>query len=458
MPEEKHMSEQKHAPEQKHVIIIGGGIIGVTSALYLHNAGYKVTLLEKESHVADGVSHGNNALITPSLTGPLASPDLPKTYFSYLGNPHSPFHISLKVLPDMLSWGVQFLWNCRHSTWLKTTRSLLEFSLVSQQLLQQTRQDYPLPYDDSHNGVMRIFRDQAGFQSACEGTKQLDQLGIRTQILNPDECRHKEPELASADIEIKGGIFYPDDEGGDSKLYARALADLLEQQGVTIRYQTEAIQLKEENNFITGVEVISQQDNQDNTNSENSSTNSKGHENNKELLTADYVVLATAFVPDALKKHPVLRPLKINPIKGYSFTVQLKEHHKQLTLPVIEDKRKIGVTPLGDRIRVAARAEFRGHCTSVNTDTVERMHQYFCELFPEYRDAEIIDRWSGLRPVTTSGIPYISQTAVKGLFLNLGHGHLGWTLANASGRLLTDLISDTSPVVDAVPFSVNRAY
>lgn len=412
------------------VVIVGGGVVGVTSAMYLLEKGYSVTIVEKNKDVGDGVSYGNNALILPSMAGPLATPGLPGDLLKYIGDEHSPFSFKLSSLIAMTPWGVKFLAHCRKSVCDKNTELLTRMCLLSQIKLKEMTEKYRLKYDRSVSGSLRVFRDVNGLNSAMGGIQALDRLGIRYQLLQEDEIVPMEPSLSESAVDLRGGIYYPDDESGDSRLYTKSLAEVLRKQGVQILCDMEATALLKQQGKITGVRT------------------------RKGDIEAKNVIISTAFVPGSLKHDAELKRADIYPVKGYSFTVQLPHGQQGPMIPVIEDKRKIGVTTLGSRLRVSSRAEFRGMDHSVDNAVLERMHRYFIELFPQFAEAPIIDRWSGLRPVTPSSVPYISKTQTQGLYLNMGHGHLGWTLANASGALLADLVAGDTASMNLASFAL----
>jgi D-amino-acid dehydrogenase len=414
------------------VVVVGAGLIGVTTAWYLAEHGHEVTVLDRNPGVAEGASYANGGLVTPSTSDSWAAPGTPLKILTWLGREDAPMLLRLRALPGMAGWGLRFLRECREPRWRANTRATYALAMASLEALNRLATDQKLEFDRNPPGLIKLFRDPLSMDSAVRASRLYGELGHPMRALDPARCVAEEPALAPIRDRIDGGILYPTDESGDAHGFVRALARRCEARGVDFRH---------------GVTV-------------------RGFERNgrlRSVMTDEGAVAGDAFVLAAGAESARLGGslglrLPVYPAKGYSLTVAHRGWNRAPRRPIVDDGRKAALTPLGDRIRVAGTVEFDGWRLDLNATRGRVIEDALHDVLPELpRETGPPRLWAGLRPLTPDGRPIVGRSGVAGLFLNTGHGPLGWTLTCGSGLALAELISGAVPSVNLDPFAWPRA-
>ncbi len=403
-----------------HVVILGGGIIGITSAWYLAQRGYQVTIIEKEQSAGLATSFANGGLLTPSMADPWAAPGLPLKLLRWMGREKSPFLLRPTALPGMMNWGLSFLRNCTDAQWRKNTEIIFRLAAYSQQATDQLAEQTGIEFDHSTSGTLRLFRDSLSIDNAKRGARIVGDLGCRSQLLTAAECIDVEPALAPQAEQLTGGIYFPDDGSGDAYKFTTALSERCKEIGVQFRYGVN----------IEGISIASNQ--------------VQAVQTDKGPVQGDHYVLALASASTQLMRSLGVK-LPVYPVKGYSATLSIKGWNSAPTVPLVDDARKLAITRLGDRLRLAGTAEFNGFDRQLNPQRGRMLLDNLLEIFPDCPGVESTQHWTGLRPMTPDGIPVIGNTPFQNLFINTGQGHLGFTMACGSAKVLTDIINDKQP-------------
>ena len=416
------------------VVVVGAGLQGVASAYFLAAEGCEVTVLEREAGVALGTSHANAGMLTPSMADPWNAPGILGHLLGWLGREDAPFLLRPAALPSMIGWGLAFLRNARPARYRANMERNLRLATYSLAVLGELRTSLALQYDQRSAGTLKVFRDARAFDAAVARNDVLRQLGLDARPLTPDAVVQVEPALTPVRERLVGGIHCPADESGDARAFTEALAARAQQAGAQFRFG-EPVRAFEAAGGRIGAAV----------------TASGRH-------AADAFVLAAGcWSPQLLA--PLGIALRVRPVKGYSITVPTAGWAGAPAMPVIDDALHAAATPLGDRLRVAGTAEIAGDDRALTPARIENLFGLLLGLFPDY--APRLDRgnaqpWAGLRPVSADGVPLIGRTRCDNLFLNAGHGHLGWTLAAGSARLLADLVLGRAPALDPRPYDARR--
>ena len=410
------------------VLVLGAGVIGVTSAWYLQRAGHEVTVLDRQADVGMETSFANGGQISVSYSEPWANPDAPKKILQWLGKEDAPLLFRLRADWQQWCWGMQFLLECLPSRTKHNTIQCLNLSLYSRQQLQALRAETSLQYDHLERGILQFYTDQQEFDYAIKAAELMRQYGCDRVVKTTAECLAIEPALQSCRDKMVGGIYTASDETGDALKFTQQLSRLAEQHGVKFRYRVNVTSLIEEAGRISGARVIDA-------------------EKRVSTLTADAYVVALGCYSSFLLR-PIGVPVLLYPAKGYSATIPVGPHHTAPTVSLTDLGYKIVFSRLGDRLRVAGTAELNGYDLSLNLVRCEALVKRTFELFPEAGERDAVDYWTGLRPATPSNVPLIGKTRYKNLYLNTGHGTLGWTMACGSGAALADLMSGKQAAVE----------
>jgi D-amino-acid dehydrogenase len=413
------------------ILVLGGGITGVTSAYYLALRGFQVTLVEAQPEVGLETSFANGSLLTPSMSDPWAAPGLPWKILKWYGREDSPFLVRNRALPGLVFWGLSFLRNCTEATWRRNTATILRLASYSHQVTKKLTQDTGIAYDLCSVGTLRLFRDRLSMEGALRTAEVLGKLGVNYRRLDAQGCTDLEPALAPQIHQITGGIHFPDDESGDAYLFTQRLAEACAAEGVNFRYGENVRGIELRNGAVSGV------------------LTDAGH------LDAEHCLVALGN-----GSAPLLRKLGINlpiyPVKGYSVTLSTHGWNGAPIVPTVDDGQKMGVVRLGDRIRVAGTAEFTGYDTALNPERGANLIDNFLRLFPDFPNQESAQHWTGLRPMTPDGVPFLGPTPIRNLYVNTGHGHLGWTMACGSAKVVTAVIAGDRPVIDLSGMTLDR--
>ena len=410
------------------VLILGAGVVGVTAAWYLAQDGHEVTVVDRHPGPALETSFANGGQISASYAEPWANPDAPLKIIKWLGQEDAPLLFRLRLDPRQWRWGLQFLIECLPSRTRRNTIQCLNLALYSRDCLQELRAQTGIEYDHLERGILSFYTDPAEFAQGVAAAALMRQFGCDRDVKSVDECLALEPALAACRDKLAGGIFTQSDESGDAQRFTQELARMAQARGVKFRWNMAVESLMAEGDAVTGVRCVNE-------------------EHRKEILSADgYVMALGSYSPFLLK--PLDVPCLIYPAKGYSATIAIAGHAGAPTVSLTDLAWKIVFTRLGDRLRVAGTAELSGYNKDLNLVRCEALVKRTFDLFPDAGDRESPQFWTGLRPATPSNVPLLGRTRFRNLFLDTGHGTLGWTMACGSGRALADMMGGRKPGVD----------
>lgn len=412
------------------VVILGSGVVGVASAWYLAQAGHEVTVIDRQPGVAMETSAGNAGQISPGYAAPWAAPGVPLKAIKWMFQRHAP----LAIRPDgscfQLEWMWQMLRNCDMHHYQENKSRMVRIAEYSRDCLKALRQQTGIAYEGRQGGTLQLFRTSQQFESATKDIAVLKEAGVPYELLEAAQLADAEPALATTQHKLTGGLRLPNDETGDCQLFTQRLAEMAASAGVTFRFNTPVDALLQEGNQITGVKC------------------------GAETVTADAYVVAFGSYSTALLNDIVKVP--VYPLKGYSLTIPIKNEQASPVSTVLDETYKVAITRFDDRIRVGGMAEIVGYNTKLLPARRETLEMVVGDLYPEGGHIEQATFWTGLRPMTPDGTPIVGRTPLKNLFLNTGHGTLGWTMACGSGQLLSDIISGRTPAIAADDLSVMR--
>ncbi len=409
------------------VIVLGSGVVGVASAWYLAEAGHEVTVVDRREGPAMETSFANGGQISVSHAEPWASPAAPARILRWLGREASPLLWRLRADPAQWAWGLRFLGQCTAARARANTIAILALALESRSRLRELRAQAGLDYLHLERGILHIYSDDAEFAHAAGQAALMREFGCDRVVKTARECLAIEPALAGSRVRLVGGTYTAADESGDAHLFTRGLAERCRGKGVEFRFSLPVSALLAEGGRCVGVRTPG------------------GN------LAADAVVVC-AGSHSPLLARPLGIAVPVYPAKGYSVTLPVPDGAIAPTVSLTDDGRKIVFSRLGDRLRVAGTAEFAGYDTTVNPTRCGAILDRVFDWFPEAGRRETAESWAGLRPSTPGNVPLVGPTRIRGLFLNTGHGTLGWTMACGSGRLLADLVSGRPPPVDPAPY------
>lgn len=414
-------------------IIIGSGLIGTTSAYFLARRGWEVTVLDRQEGPGLETSFANGSLLTPSMPEPWNSPGSWRVLLASIGRSDSPLKLHLKVLPHLGSWGTEFLRNSTPARYQRNTIKNLKLALHSLEVLASLRRETGIEYGAASRGTLRVIRDAAALERALAwGEKLRAASGLAFRRLSADDIVAMEPALAPIGGQLAGGIHYPVDEIGNAYKFCVGLAELARRSGVEFRFGTPVSAIEVRQGNVTA--VVSGQT----------------------RLTADrYIVAAGSYSPILLKALGLRVPVR--PAKGYSITFEHPRLNPPLGLPICDDDFHAVVVPLEGVIRVAGTAEFAGYDLSLPEARIQNLLRLVRQVLPAGSFARSQAKpWCGLRPMSVDGVPIIGPTPIGNLWINTGHGPLGWTMAAGSGQLLTDLMTGGSPRVSPEAYALAR--
>ena len=413
------------------VLVLGSGVIGVTSAYYLAKQGVEVTVIDRQAGAAQETSFGNAGQISPGYSTPWAAPGIPLKAVKWLFQQHAPLAIKLDGSLWQLQWMLQMLKNCNAKRYAINKERMVRVAEYSRDCLQQLRQDTGIHYENRSQGTLQVFRKAAQLEAIQQDIKVLQDSGVPFKLIdNSKALAEIEPALANATDNLVGGLHLPHDETGDCFLFCQALEQQAKALGVKFLYNQTIEKLVVDAGAIKGVMV------------------------NGELLTADQYVLALGSYSRAL-----LQPLQLNlpvyPVKGYSLTVPIINADLAPQSTVLDETYKIAITRFDNRIRVGGMAELSGFDVSLNPQRRATLEMVTQDLFAG-GDLPNASFWTGLRPMTPDSTPIIGATRYRNLFLNTGHGTLGWTMACGSGKLISDLVLGKTPDIRIDGLSLQR--
>ncbi|WJF91015.1 D-amino acid dehydrogenase [Paraburkholderia bonniea] len=412
------------------IVVLGSGVVGVTSAYYLARAGHEVTVIDREPGPALETSFANAGQISPGYAAPWAAPGVPLKAIKWMFEKHAPLSIRLDGTQFQLSWMWQMLQNCTTARYAINKGRMVRLAEYSRDCLQALRTDTGIQYEGRMGGTLQVFRTQQQLDGAAKDIAVLKEANVPYELLMPADLARVEPAMAAISHKLTGGLRLPGDETGDCQLFTQRLATLATELGVTFRYNTPVDALALSGGRIAGVQC--------------------GHE----LVRAEAYVVALGAHSTPLLAHTLKIP--VYPLKGYSITAPVLNAAAAPVSTVLDETYKIAITRFDDRIRVGGMAEIVGFDKTLKRARRETLEMCVNDLFPGGGDTSKATFWTGLRPMTPDGTPIVGRTPLSNLFLNTGHGTLGWTMSCGSGQLLADLISGKQPAIRADDLTVHR--
>ncbi|MCS3764885.1 D-amino acid dehydrogenase [Bradyrhizobium centrosematis] len=413
------------------VLILGSGVIGVTSAYYLARAGHEVTVVDRQPEPALETSFANAGEVSPGYSSPWAGPGVPVKAVKWLLMKHGPLVVRPKLDPVMWVWLLKMLRNCTSARYAVNKSRMIPIAEYSRDSLRDLRRDIGIQYDERSQGTLQLFRYQAQLDGTAEDIAVLKQYGVPFEVLSREGCIAVEPALSGVKEKFVGGLRLPQDETGDCHMFTQALAKHAQALGVRFMFNTSIDRIVTDGARVSGV------------------VTSAG------TLQADSYVLALGSWSSRLAA-PLGISLPVYPVKGYSITVPIKDASGAPESTVMDESYKVAITRLGDRIRVGGTAEISGYSDKLYDARRATLDHSLTDLFPRGGDLAKATFWSGLRPMTPDGPPVIGPTQYANLHLNTGHGTLGWTMSCGSGRVLADLLSGRKPDIDVSALTVDR--
>jgi D-amino-acid dehydrogenase len=405
------------------VLILGAGVIGTTTAWYLAKAGHEVVVADRRAAAGMETSFANGGQISVSHAEPWANPEAPLKILQWLWRDDSPLLFRLRMDPNQWTWGARFLYECMPGRTRENIRRIVTLSIYSRDSLRALREETGIQYDQLERGILHYFTDRSAFESAVRSVGLVRSYGLDRDLKTVDEAIAIEPALAAARDRIVGATYTATDESGDAHAFTQRLAQMAEAMGVKFIFGQSIERIDLGRDGVGGVVV-----------------------GNDVLKAEAYVVALGSYSP--LLTRPIGVELPVYPAKGYSATVEILDAARAPTVSLIDDSAKIVFSRLGRRLRIAGTAELSGYSTELNDVRCRALIRRAREIFPGGADYERAAFWTGLRPSTPSNVPIIGASRVPRLYLNTGHGTLGWTMACGSGRALADIISGRRPQVD----------
>jgi D-amino-acid dehydrogenase len=410
------------------VVVLGSGIIGVASAWWLKQAGHDVVVIDRQPGPAQETSRANGCQISVSYAEPWANPQTPMKLLKWLLKDNAPMAFRPQADWRQWAWGLQFLLECRAARVPKNIRPMVALAEYSLQTLKGMREELGIEYNHLSRGILNFYRNSEQFDASQQAAGYMRDYGLDRRIVSKEEVLQIEPALAPVADSIVGGDYTELDESGDVYLFTTALAKKAEEAGVEFRFSTQINRLMADGGKVTGVEVVDP-------------------DGTFHTITGDaYVAALGSFTPHLVNPLGVSCP--VYPAKGYSATFKVVNPDAAPVVSLTDSEHKVVFSRLGDSLRMAGTAELAGYSRSLNTNRCRNLVVLAHELFPSALDFDNVAFWSGLRPSTPSNVPLIGRTRVSNLYLNTGHGTLGWTMGVGSGRVLADLVSGQTPEPD----------
>jgi len=413
------------------VLILGGGVIGVATAWYCAQAGCAVTLIERREGVGLETSFANAGQVSPGYSAPWAGPGMQVKALRWLAMKHGPLKMQPRMDRALFAWLLRFNAACTADAYATGKSRMMRLATYSRDRLRLLRAETGIAYDHGEGGTLQLFRTPKQVDAAYKDVAVLRELGVDHALLDPAGVLRQEPGLATASAPIAGGLLLPGDETGDAHLFTRALAELAAAAGVTFVHDSAVEAIVADGARIAHIVAGGR------------------------ILTADHYVLALGSHSAAMAR-PLGLDLPVYPLKGYSLTAPVADPAGAPVSTVMDETYKIGITRLGSRIRVGGTAELAGFDTRLPEKRTEVLRLSLTDLFPNAADLAQVRYWTGLRPATPDGPPIVGASPFANLWLNCGHGTLGWTMACGSGKLIADLVTGQTPDIDHADLSFAR--
>jgi D-amino-acid dehydrogenase len=411
-----------------NVIVLGAGLLGVTSAYFLRQQGHEVTVIDRQATPAAETSFANGGQISVSHAEPWANPGAPLKVLKWLGREDAPLLFRIRADMRQWLWGLQFLRECTPARTRHNIEQIVRLGTYSRDTLQALRRDLGIEYDQRTQGILHFYTSQKEFDAAAGPAAQMRELGCDRRVVSADEAVKLEPALRHIRPQLAGATYTAEDESGDANRFARELAARCRADGVRFLMSHTVTALREAGGEIDHVEA----------------TDPEGC---FQRLRADAYVLAMGSLSPQWAAPLGIR-LPIYPAKGYSVTMPVEDASMAHQVSLTDDEYKLVFSRLGDRLRIAGTAELNGYDRDLNRVRCEAIVRRTEALFPGAGDTSQARFWTGLRPATPSNVPIIGCSKIPNLYLNTGHGTLGWTHACGSGKSIARIVSGLSPEID----------
>jgi len=412
------------------VLVLGAGVVGVTAAYYLVRAGHEVQVLERREGPGLEASYANGGQLLGETIRPWLAPDVPAMLLRNFARADAPYRVRFSPAPERWLWGARFLRNCSAPRVARITADLRRLAVYSMAVLGDLRQAEPFDFDHSGLGVLRLYRDAGKYASAADAALHEKDASCRPVKLTWQECLAIEPALGASRIRFAGGLHYHQEQTGDAHKFTRALTASAERLGSTFNYGCTVGRLRHSGGTVTGVET------------------------DQGEVVADAVLLSLGCHSAQLMRRLGLR-VPIYPVKGYSQTIPA-DGSGTPKMALQDVAHKTGLTPFGNRLRIAGTAELDGFNKRADPRRAAALLGDLMAILPNCGDPSKAELWTGLRPLTPDCAPIIGSTPYENLYVDTGHGSLGWTLACGSGRAIADIISGQQPEVDLNCFTIDR--
>jgi D-amino-acid dehydrogenase len=412
-------------------VVLGAGIAGVTAAYELARRGHEVTVVDRQPGAALETSFANGGLVVPSQSDPWASPDAPMKLLKWLGREDAPLLLRFSAVPSMLGWGLAFLANCRRDRWHRNTAAVFRLAIYSRDAYDALAKETGIEHGRSDKGTLRLYGDEPALEAGLAEFEPYRALGLTYELLSREQCVRLEPSLSEAVQKFIGGIHIAADRSGDCHAFAHGLAEHARKLGVEFRFGT----------TIQGIET--------------SAGAATAVLTDKGRIAGDRFLLALGPYSASMARSLGWR-LPVNPVKGYSETIDIEGWNDAPRIPLVITYRKMAITNLGRQLRLAGTAEFAGFDLSLNARRGQMLLDALGEHYPHYPRAKPPQHWAGLRPVVPDGRPVLGATPVRNLFVDTGHGQLGWTLSCGSARAVAAVMDGKAPEIDLRDFAFDR--
>jgi D-amino-acid dehydrogenase len=413
------------------VLVLGSGVIGVTSAWYLAKAGHEVVVVDRQAGPALETSFANAGEISPGYASPWAAPGIPTKALRWLFMKHAPLIVQPSFDLAMLRWLAAMLGNCNERSYRINKSRMVRVAEFSRDCLIDLRRETGITYDERSQGTLQLFETRKQLDGIAKDIAVLRSDNVPFEVLDAAGCIAAEPGLANSHARFVGGLRLPNDETGDCFKFTNALAQLAKAAGVQFLSGQTIKRIIRTGGRISRVET------------------------DLGSLTADaYLVATGSYSPQLLA--PLGIKLPVYPVKGYSITASITDESKAPVSTLLDERYKVAITRLGDRIRVGGMAELAGYSKALPAARRETLVHSVGSLFPDAGDLANASFWSGLRPMTPDGSPVIGCTDIPNLFLNTGHGTLGWTMSCGSAHIIADIIGGNRPVIETADLAINR--
>ena len=413
------------------VLILGGGVIGVSSAYFLAKQGHDVSVVERQRGVALETSHANAGQISYSYSSPLAAPEVPLKTVGWLLSKHSPLVINPKMSIDKFKFIYRMLKNCNHKSYKINKLRMVRVSNYSKKCLSEIERDTGIEYEQKKQGFLQIFRTNKQILNSKKDTALLEQFGVKYKPLNTDECIDIEQGLRHIKHKIAGGLQFEGDATGNCFKFTKELQKNCVELGVKFEFDVSVESLCVSNGKIKSIKT------------------------NKGDLSADSFIVSLGSYSTQLLK-PIGIDIPVYPVKGYSITLPVLKDEDAPKSTIMDETYKVAITRIGDKVRVAGTAELNGYNLSLREKSRVTIRRSVKSLFPYAADMSEDNFWSGLRPMTPDGTPIIGKTPIDNLFINTGHGTLGWTMSAGSGKLIADLVSGNKTGISIEGLEMSR--